>query len=231
MLSLQDVHSYYGDSYILKGVSLEVKKGELVTLLGRNGAGKSTTLKSIMGLVTSKQGSILFDNVDISRLKPYQIASMGIGYVPEERAIFPSLSVFENLCLPAKKNRSSLWDMEKIYSYFPILKGRAHQKGSQLSGGEQQMLAIARVLTMDVKLILMDEPTEGLAPFLILEIGNILKEIKNSGITNLLVEQNTRFAVGVADRHHILYEGKIAYQASNVDFEANREIQTKYLGV
>jgi branched-chain amino acid transport system ATP-binding protein len=184
-----------------------------------------------MGLVTSKKGRILFDNTDVSRLKPYQIAAMGIGYVPEERAIFPSLSVFENLCLPAKKGKPSLWNMEKIYSYFPILKGRAHQKGSQLSGGEQQMLAIARVLTMDVKLILMDEPTEGLAPFLVREIGNILKEIRNSGITNLLVEQNTRFALGVADRHHILYEGKIAYQGTNVDFEAHREIQTQYLGV
>jgi branched-chain amino acid transport system ATP-binding protein len=184
-----------------------------------------------MGLVSSKHGGVFFDNEDISRLKPYQIASLGVGYVPEERAVFPSLSVLENLCLPAKKNRPRLWDMEKIYSYFPILERRVYQKGSQLSGGEQQMLAIARVLTMEVRLILMDEPTEGLAPVLVREISEILKEIKKSGITVLLVEQNTRFAVGVADRHHILYEGKIAYQAANEKFQADKEIQTKYLGV
>lgn len=231
MLHLRNVHAFYGDSHILKGISFETRKGELGTLLGRNGAGKSTTLKTIMGIVPAREGEIIFDNSSILGLKPHRIASLGIGYVPEERGIFPSLSVKENLNLTAKKHRHKLWDIEKIQSYFPILKERAHHKGSQLSGGEQQMLAIARVLAMDIKFLLLDEPTEGLAPFLVRQIGTILKEIKKSGITALLVEQNTRFAMEVSDRHHIIYEGKIAYQGSNEEFKKDKEIQTSYLGV
>jgi branched-chain amino acid transport system ATP-binding protein len=231
MLRLQDVNTFYGDSHILKGISFEVKDGELATLLGRNGAGKSTTLKSIMGLVPPKEGSILFGNEEMVGKKPHQIASLGMGYVPEERAIFPSLSVLENLNLPTKKNTERLWSLEKIYEYLPVLKERLHHKGSQLSGGEQQMLAIARVLTMDIKLMMLDEPTEGLAPFLVLEIGKILQEIKKSRVVVLLVEQNTRFAMKVADKHHILSEGKIAYQGDNDEFGVDKEIQTRYLGV
>jgi branched-chain amino acid transport system ATP-binding protein len=231
MLRIQDIHAYYGDSYILKGLSFEIAERELVTLLGRNGAGKSTTLKTIMGIVPPKKGSIFFEGKDISGQKPHQIASLGVGYTPEERAIFPSLSVLENLRLPMRKNVKGLWDLEKIYEYFPVLKARLNHKGSQLSGGEQQMLAIARVLAMDLKLILLDEPTEGLAPFLVREIAVILEEIKKSGVTVLLVEQNIHFAIGVAERHHILYEGKVAYQAANADFKEDTEIQTRYLGV
>jgi branched-chain amino acid transport system ATP-binding protein len=231
LLNLRNVHAFYGDSHILKGISFETRKGELSTLLGRNGAGKSTTLKSIMGIIPAREGDIIFDNSNILGLKPHRIASLGMGYVPEERGIFPSLSVHENLNLSCKKNRPRLWEIEKIHSYFPILKARAHHKGSQLSGGEQQMLAIARVLAMDIKFLLLDEPTEGLAPFLVRQIGTILKEIKKSGITALLVEQNTRFAMEVSDRHHIIYEGKIAYQGSNEEFKKDKEIQTSYLGV
>ena len=231
MLHLQDVHTYYGESHILKGISSEVKKGELVTLLGRNGAGKTTTLRSIMGIVAPKQGRITFDGINLCGQKPHSIASLGVGYVPEERMIFPSLTVLENLSLPSKGSQKGLWDFEKIYQYFPVLGERKDQKGSQLSGGEQQMLAIARILTMDLKLMLLDEPTEGLAPMLVREIGTILKEIRKTGITILLVEQNTRFAEGVSDRHCILYNGQIVYEGSNEAFKTDQEVQKKYLGV
>ena len=231
MLLLQDVHTYYGESHILKGISSEIKKGELVTLLGRNGAGKTTTLRTIMGIVPPKQGKISFDGIDIRGQKPHSIASLGVGYVPEERMIFPSLSVLENLSLPSKGSKRGLWELEKIYQYFPVLGERADQKGSQLSGGEQQMLAIARILTMNLKLMLLDEPTEGLAPMLVREIGTILKEIRKTGITILLVEQNTRFATGVSDKHCILYNGQIVYEGSNEEFKADTEVQKRYLGV
>jgi branched-chain amino acid transport system ATP-binding protein len=231
VLALQDVHTYYGESHILKGISSEIKKGELVTLLGRNGAGKTTTLRSIMGIVPPKQGTITFDGINICGQKPHSIASLGVGYVPEERMIFPSLTVLENLSLPSKGNQGGLWDLEKIYHYFPVLRERGDQKGSQLSGGEQQMLAIARILTMDLKLMLLDEPTEGLAPLLVREIGTILREIRKTGITILLVEQNTRFATGVSDKHCILYNGQIVYEGSNEEFKASTEVQKRYLGV
>lgn len=231
MLVLQDVHTYYGESHILNGISSEIKNGELVTLLGRNGAGKTTTLRSIMGIVPPRQGTITLDGINICGQKPHSIASSGVGYVPEERMIFPSLTVFENLSLPSKRSQGGLWDLEKIYRYFPVLKERGYQKGLQLSGGEQQMLAIARILTMDLKLMLLDEPTEGLAPLLVREIGRILQEIRKTGITILLVEQNTRFATGVSDKHCILYNGQIVYEGSNEEFKASAEVQKKYLGV
>ena len=231
MLLLQDVHTYYGESHILKGISSEIKKGELVTLLGRNGAGKTTTLRSIMGIVPPKEGKITFDGINICGQKPHSIASLGVGYVPEERMIFPSLTVLENLSLPSKGSKKGLWNLEKIYRYFPILGERKDQKGSQLSGGEQQMLAIARILTMDLKLMLLDEPTEGLAPLLVREIGTILKVIRKTGITILLVEQNTRFATEVSDKHCILYNGQIVYEGDNEAFRADQEVQKRYLGV
>lgn len=231
MLCLQDVHAYYGESHVLKGVTAEIKGGELVTLLGRNGAGKTTTLRSIMGIVPPKQGTISFEDANLNGQKPHAIASLGVGYVPEERMIFPSLTVFENLSLPSAGGRRGLWELEKIYQYFPVLRERAGQKGSGLSGGEQQMLAIARILTMNLKLMLLDEPTEGLAPLLVREIGVILKEIRKTGITILLVEQNTRFATGVSDKHCILYNGRIVYEGSNEAFKADQGIQKRYLGV
>jgi branched-chain amino acid transport system ATP-binding protein len=231
MLRLEDVHTYYDNSHILKGVSFEVRQGEVVTLLGRNGAGKTTTLRSIMGIAPPKKGSITFNGINITGRKPHQIADLGVGFVPEERMIFPSLTVLENLSLPSKGNKKGLWDLEKIYHYFPVLKDRGDHKGSQLSGGEQQMLAIARILTMDLKLILLDEPTEGLAPLLVLEIGTILEEIRKTGIPILLVEQNSRFATAVADKHCILYNGKIVYEGTNEAFKADEEAQKRYLGV
>jgi branched-chain amino acid transport system ATP-binding protein len=231
MLHLQDVHTYYGDSHILKGVSIDVQSGKVATLLGRNGAGKTTTLRSIMGIVTPRNGTITFNGTPVLGEKPHRIASLGIGYVPEERAVFPSLSVLENLKLPSRKNRIGLWELEKIYTYFPILKEKQHNRGSHLSGGEQQMLAIARILTMDIKLLLLDEPTEGLAPALVRLIAVLLRELKKSSVTVLLVEQNTRFAMEVADQHYILYNGTIHYQGSNDRFKADRDVQLKYLGI
>jgi len=231
VLRLEDVEAYYGDSHILKGVSFELRPGEVATLLGRNGAGKTTTLRTVMGLVPPRKGKITFDQKDITSLRPCRIASLGVGYVPEERAVFPSLSVLENLTLPASKTGRGLWDLEKIYGYFPVLKQRLDHRGSQLSGGEQQMLAIARVLTMGVKLVLLDEPTEGLAPFLVREIGKIIDEIRKAGVTILLVEQNTRFAMQVADRHHILYNGRIVWQGTTEEFAADTSLQKRYLGV
>ena len=184
-----------------------------------------------MGIVPPKQGTITFDGINICGQKPHSIASLGVGYVPEERMIFPSLSVLENLSLPSRGSKGGLWELEKIYQYFPVFGERADQKGSQLSGGEQQMLAIARILTMNLKLMLLDEPTEGLAPMLVREIGTILKEIRKTGITILLVEQNTRFATGVSDKHCILYNGQIVYEGSNEEFKADQEVQKRYLGV
>lgn len=231
MLRLEDVEAYYGDSHILKGVSFELEAGEVATLLGRNGAGKTTTLRTVMGLVPSRKGRITFNDKDVTGFRPHAMASLGVGYVPEERAVFPSLTVLENLTLPLSSDRGGLWSFDKIYSYFPVLRQRLEHRGSQLSGGEQQMLAIARVLTMDLKLVLLDEPTEGLAPFLVREIGKIVDEIRKAGVTILLVEQNTRFAMQVADRHHVLYNGRIVWQGTTEEFTADGDVQKRYLGV
>ena len=231
MLVLQDVHSRYGDSHILKGMAFRVGEGQVATLLGRNGAGKTTTLRAIMGLVPVSQGLIKFMGEEITRQKTHRIAGMGIGYVPEERAVFSSLSVYENLTLPMSNGRAGLWNLDKIYDHFPVLKLRSHHRGSQLSGGEQQMLAIARILTMDVKLILLDEPTEGLAPMLVREIAGIVEELKRDGLTILLVEQNARFAEEVADYHFVIYNGQIVYAGSNEEFRADQEVRSRFLGV
>ncbi len=231
MLRVEDIHTYYGNSYILQGVSLSVEKGEIVTLLGRNGMGKSTTIKTVMGLVPPRSGRILFNGADLVGLKPYRIAQAGIGFVPEDRRVFPSLTVLENLNLPVKRGLGQGWSLEKVYEFFPRLKERSHHKGFELSGGEQQMLAIARVLRMKSRLILLDEPTEGLAPLLVKAIETILRQIKREAITTLLVEQNSRFVTQVADRHYVLCHGKIVYKGSNEDFEAQEEVKREYLGI
>jgi len=231
LLELEDVHSHYGGSHILKGITFRVEKGQVATLLGRNGAGKTTTLRTIMGLVPVTKGFIKFSGEDITNKKPYRIARMGVGYVPEERAVFPSLSVYENLTLPMTKGQSGLWSIDKVYSFFPILKTRGLHRGSQLSGGEQQMLVIARILTMNVRLIILDEPTEGLAPMLVREIAQIVQELKKEGISMLVVEQNSRFAEEVADHHFIIYNGRIVYSGSNSEFKTDERIKSQYLGV
>lgn len=231
MLTLENIHTFYDESHILCGLSMDIQKGEVVTLLGRNGAGKTTTVKSIMGIVPPKSGKIILKGRDVSGLAPHKIARQGVGFVPEERRIFPSLSVFENIMFPVWGIKEEGWALEKVYEFFPVLKRRADNKGSQLSGGEQQMLAIARILRAKMDLILLDEPTEGLAPLLVRAIGAIIGEIKNNGLTVLLIEQNTRFATEVADRHQILYGGKIVYSEDNAHFREDHEIQKRYLGV
>lgn len=229
MLRIENLHAYYGNSYILQGISLHVEQGEIVTLLGRNGMGKSTTIKSIMGLVPPRAGKILFQNQEIQNRPSFEIARRGIGLVPEERRIFSSLTVLENLNLAVRGEGG--WELEKVFEFFPKLKERSRHRGFELSGGEQQMLALARVLRMKTALILLDEPTEGLAPLLVRAIEDILKEIKRQGITTLLVEQNSRFVTGLADRHYVLCHGRIVFEGSNEAFNKAEEVKKEYLGI
>jgi branched-chain amino acid transport system ATP-binding protein len=231
VLTIDNIHTYYGNSHILQGVSLKVKKGEVVTLLGRNGMGKSTTIKTVMGLVVPREGRVLLNGVNIAGRKPYDIARAGVGFVPEDRRTFPSLSVLENLNLPVRRGSGEGWSLEKVFQFFPRLKERESHKGFELSGGEQQMLAIARILRMKVELILLDEPTEGLAPLLVKAIGDIIAQIKREGITTLLVEQNSRFVATVADRHYVICHGKLVYEGSNEDFAHQDEVKREYLGI
>ncbi len=229
MLRLDDVHTFYGESHVLKGVSLEVAEGEVATLLGRNGAGKTTAIRSIMGIAGVRRGRIFLDGTEITGWAPHRVARLGVGLVPEERGIFPSLTVRENLELPARPG--GRWSAEKVFEHFPMLSRRLGNRGGQLSGGEQQMLAIARVLRMNVRLLLLDEPTQGLAPLLVREIAEILAGLRREGLTILLVEQNARFAAAVAERHHVLYQGRIVYSGTGEEFSRDREVQEKYLGV
>jgi branched-chain amino acid transport system ATP-binding protein len=231
LLRLNGINTYYGESHILRDLSLSIERGELATLLGRNGAGKTTTVKTIMGILSPSSGTITLNERNIVGLSPHQVAKLGVGFVPEDRRIFSSLTVVENIVFPVWGRGEEGWDLEKVFSFFPALRARADNKGSQLSGGEQQMLAIARILRAKMDLILLDEPTEGLAPLLIRSIGEIIKEIKNSGLTILLIEQNTRFAMEFADRHHILYGGGIVYSETNNKFKQDQEVQKRYLGI
>jgi branched-chain amino acid transport system ATP-binding protein len=232
MLELIDVHTYYGDSYILQGISLEVKDRSVVALLGRNGMGKTTTIRTIIGFNPPRRGVIRFDGKDIGSLRSYQIARLGIGLVPQGRMIFPSLSVEENLTIGARGGgKNAAWNIDRIYDLFPILKNRAKCKGTLLSGGEQQMLTIARALMTNPKLLLMDEPSEGLAPMIVKEIGDIIRQLKQNGFSILLVEQNMSLALGLADHTYVLSKGVIAYQSSPEELRHNEEIKKKYLGV
>jgi branched-chain amino acid transport system ATP-binding protein len=230
MLETRDLNAYYDESHVLRGIDIRVERGEVVTLVGRNGAGKTTTLKSIMGIVRKRTGSILFEGKPILGLSSDRIARRGIGFVPEERGIYATLTVAENLTLPPVIGDGA-WPLERIYALFPILAERGRAMGTTLSGGEQQMLAIARVLRSGAKLILLDEPTEGLAPVIVDAIGDLLLEIKKSGVTVLLVEQNLRFATRVADRHYLMVHGKIVDSLSNADAVAREGDLLSHLGV
>ncbi len=230
MLEVSDLHAWYGESHILHGVSFDVREGEVVTLLGRNGAGKSTTMKSIMGLVGRRTGSIRFRGEEMTTLRTDLIARRGIAYCPEERGIFASLDVTENLLLPPKIAEGGL-DLARIYELFPNLKERARSQGTKLSGGEQQMLAIARILRTGARLLLLDEPTEGLAPVVRQQIGRTIREIKALGFTVLLVEQNFRFAATVADRHYVMENGRVIDMIPNTELERNMDKLHDYLGV
>ncbi len=232
MLELVDVHTYYGESYVLQGISLEVKEGSVVALLGRNGMGKTTTIRSIIGFTPPRRGRVLFKGKDITGLQPYRIAQMDIGLIPQGRRIFPSLSVEENLTMAARGGgKTGSWTLDRLYSLFPLLKERAKYKGNLLSGGEQQMLSIARALMTNPDLLLMDEPSEGLAPIIVQEIGRIIYQLKESGFSILLVEQNLPMALRVADYVYIMSKGTIVYEGTPEELRGNEEVKVKYLGV
>ena len=231
MLDLDQVNVFYGDSHILHGVSLSVREGEIVCLLGRNGAGKTTTILTIMGYLKPRPGRIVYDGRDIAALPPYAIARLGFGFVPQERGIFPSLTVRENLTVFARAQRGNRWTLERIYDLFPNLKARERNLGFQLSGGEQQMLSIARALMLNPALLLLDEPSEGLAPMIVLEIVNVLKALKREGLAILLVEQNLHTALAVADRNHVMNKGEICFTGTSAELEGNEFVLRNYLSV
>jgi len=237
LLTVRDLNTYYGASHVLQGLCLEVGEGEIVGLLGRNGMGKSTTLKSIMGLVKPKSGSVIFKGKEMAGHPAYKVAQAGIGYVPEERRIFPTLTVSENLELGIKRGHSSgtrdenLWTIERVFGHFPALRERIHHKGVQLSGGEQQMLAMGRTLLGNPALLLVDEPTEGLAPFMVKEVRDVLAEINRTGVSILLVEHNLKVALSLASRTYLMGKGHIGFAGTREDLQAHPEMQTKYLEV
>jgi branched-chain amino acid transport system ATP-binding protein len=230
LLTVRGLKAWYGESHILHGVDLDVHRGEVVTLLGRNGAGKTTTLKSIMGIVARREGSVAYEGAETIRLSSNRIARLGIAFCPEERGIFASLNVLENLLLPPKV-REGGFELHDIYELFPNLRERATSQGTKLSGGEQQMLAIGRILRTGAPLLLLDEPTEGLAPVIVQQIGRTIRKLKERGLTILLVEQNLRFAQTVADRHYVMENGRIVDVVANADLERDMARVHEYLGV
>jgi branched-chain amino acid transport system ATP-binding protein len=230
LLEVRGLHAWYGESHVLHGVEFDVGAGEVVTLLGRNGAGKTTTLKCIMGMIPRREGSIRFEGAELVGLPPERVARLGIAFCPEERGIFASLNVEENLLLPPQVRPGGL-GLAQIYELFPNLKERLASQGTKLSGGEQQMLAIARILRTGARLLLLDEPTEGLAPVIVQQIGRTIARLKAEGFTILLVEQNFRFAQTVADRHYVMEHGRVVDMIPNAQLEAAMPKLHEYLGV
>jgi branched-chain amino acid transport system ATP-binding protein len=237
LLEVQDLNTFYGTSHVLQGISLNVEKGELVALLGRNGMGKSTTLKSIMGVVKPRSGSVVFQGKNIAGYPSYKAARAGIGYVPEERRIFPNLSVTDNLAMGIKGGKiknpedPNVWTFERIFHHFPKLKERAKQKGALLSGGEQQMLTIGRSLMGNPDLLLVDEPTEGLAPLMVKEVRDVLAEINKAGVSILLVEHNLKVAMSLAHRLYLMGKAHVGFTGTVEELQANPEVKAKYLEV
>lgn len=237
MLTLEDIHTYYGDSHILQGVSLHVEEGEAVALLGRNGVGKTTTIRSIIGFNPPSKGHIRFRTTDITHLPSHRTARLGTGLVPQGRCIFPTLSVRENITLAARNVRDTQgalrggWTFERILATFPLLAARLNHKGAQLSGGEQQMLAIARALMTNPVLLLLDEPSEGLAPLIVAEIGRIIRSVRAEGLSILLVEQNLALALSVADRVYVMSKGRIVFEGTPGALRADQDVMQRYLGV
>lgn len=232
MLELDDIHTYYGESHVLQGVSLKVENGSVVALLGRNGMGKTTTIYSIIGFTPPRRGRVIFKGKELAGLQPYQIPQMGMALVPQGRRIFPSLSVKENLTMAARSGRKSEgWSLDRVYSLFPVLKERASYRGNVLSGGEQQMLSIGRALMTNPDMLLLDEPSEGLAPLIIRELSNVIGQLNKSGLSILLVEQNLSMALAVADYVYILSKGSIVYESTPADLRRNEKAKVSYLGV
>ncbi|MGH2593927.1 MAG: ABC transporter ATP-binding protein [Anaerolineae bacterium] len=239
MLTVDDIHTYYGDSHVLQGVSLQVKQGQVVALLGRNGVGKTTTIRSIIGFTPPRRGRIVLRDTDITHVPSHRTAQLGVGLAPQGRAIFPTLTVRENIMLAARKPVSgksasgdaSYWTLDRVLENFPLLAARLKNLGSQLSGGEQQMLAIARALMTNPELLLMDEPSEGLAPLIVAEVGRILRELRERGLSILLVEQNLSIALGIADRVYVMNKGRIVFAGTPAELQSDVETLHRYLGV
>jgi branched-chain amino acid transport system ATP-binding protein len=234
MLELENIHAYYGESHVLRGVSLSVAKGEIVCLLGRNGAGKTTTILTVMGYLHPRDGHVRHNGRDIGSLPPYAVSRLGVGFVPQERGIFPSLTVRENLTVFARgngKDAKNSWTLQRIFDLFPNLRARERNLGFQLSGGEQQMLSIARALMLNPAVLLLDEPSEGLAPMIVEEIVGVLQGLKREGLAILLVEQNLRAAFAVGDRHHIMNKGEICFTGTSAEIESNENVLRNYLSV
>jgi branched-chain amino acid transport system ATP-binding protein len=232
MLTVENLHTYYGDSHVLQGVSLELEAGRTIALLGRNGAGKTTTISSIIGFVPPRAGRITFKGADITGAPPHTIARMGVGLVPQGRRIFPNLSVQENITLAQRAtSRQRGWSLDRIYATFPVLKERATNAGAQLSGGEQQMLALARAMATGPDLLLLDEPSEGLAPLIVAEIGRIMRALKQEGLAILLVEQHIPLALSVADTVYVLNKGQIVFTGTPATLQADVALKQKYLGI
>ncbi|MCS7116065.1 MAG: ABC transporter ATP-binding protein [Nitrososphaerota archaeon] len=231
ILQVEDIHVYYGDSHILHGISLVVNEGEIVGLLGRNGAGKTTTLRTIAGLNYPRKGSIKFKGEDITRMDPYKRARLGIGFVPDDRRIFPDLTVRENLEISRYADSRRRWNIDKIFNLFPRLKELSSHRGIHLSGGEQKMLSIGRALMLSPDLLLLDEPSEGLSPIVVRNLIEIIKEIRSQGVTILLADQNVKFAKKIVDRAYIIDKGAIVYQGEMKTLWENEEIVKRYLAV
>ena len=231
MLKVANLEAWYGESHILHGVELAVQEGEVVTILGRNGAGRTTTLRSIMGMVGARTGSVLIDGVETVRLAPHRIARIGVGYCPEERGIFSALSAEENLLLPPRLNGARAMQLEEIYRIFPQLLERAASPGTRLSGGEQQMLAVARILRTGARLLLLDEISEGLAPVIVQKLGDVIRGLRSKGFTVVLVEQNFRFAAPLADRFYVMEHGRIVKQFGQSELASHMGLLQEFLGV
>ena len=229
MLEATDLHTYYGGSHVLSGVSLTVAAGEVLAILGRNGMGKTTLVRSIIGFTPPRQGTVRFKGEDITRWPPYRAVERGMGLVPQGRRVFPSLTVRENL--EVARRGGGRWTLERVLDLFPRLRERAQNRANKLSGGEQQMLAVGRALMTSPALLLMDEPTEGLAPLIVREVGHIIGELRREGLSILLVEQNLPFALSVADRVHVLSRGQIVHSSTPAELAANDEVKSRHLGV
>ena len=233
MLELDDLHAYYGESHVLQGVSLTVGAGEIVTILGRNGMGKTTLIRSVIGFMPLRRGHVRFKGEDITHAPPFRAVARGLGLIPQGRRVFPSLTVLENLDVArgGETRGAGRWTLERVLELFPRLRERGANRANKLSGGEQQMLAIGRALMTNPELLLMDEPTEGLAPLLVREVGRVVGELKRDGLSILLVEQNLPLALSVADRVHILSRGQIVHSGTPAEVAENHDVQSRYLGL